>query len=97
MKNYQGKIPSTDNGWEFDKTFEAYGIEWLMYIKPQPHSDDWVTCKIVANGKATGKANYWFVFNMSENRVGFSRDLMVMQNTRPVLFSMIIERLHGKL
>ena len=82
MKMQKGRIPSKDDGWEFDKTFESDDSLWSLYIKPQQDDSHWLTCKLVANGKAETKANYWFFYNMTENIIAPHRDLSLLQKQR---------------
>lgn len=93
MKNYQGKIPEEIQGWNLHSVFDDDGLSWGFYIKPQDHSDEWITCKLVAHGKATKKANYWFTMHMSEMRLGFSRDVFLLQKHRPNLYQKLFDEL----
>lgn len=42
------------------------------------HTPDWCTYKIVANGRAANKANYWLARNKLTGQIGFARDYVCM-------------------
>lgn len=86
-KLYQGKKPDKSKGWKQIGTFvDLSDIEWFVYEQKQNHSDEWLTYKIVANGKAINKANYWLARNSKTKAVGFARDMATMKEHRPELF-----------
>jgi len=85
-RRYVGNMPSPNEGWEHVGTCrDADGMEWLVFSKAQKHTPDWLTYKIVANGRARDKANYWLVRNVRTGRIGFSRDYVCMRDSRPEL------------
>jgi hypothetical protein len=59
-KRYLGHKPKTDD-WDFLGPIEADG-KWLVYIRPDQESE-WSSVKVVADGRAVGKANYWLGWN----------------------------------
>lgn len=81
-KTYAGKIPDSNEGWEMVGRIEQDG-EWLVFKKRQAHSSDWATYKVVANGKAINKANYWLARNDSTGQIGFARDFVLLREHRP--------------
>lgn len=81
-KSYKGRIPDASEGWEMVGKVEHEG-EWLVFKKRQEHSPDWVTYKIVANGKSINKANYWLARNDSTGQIGFARDFVLLREHRP--------------
>lgn len=64
--------------------------EWFVFLKDQQHGNDWVTLKVVANGRVQRKANYWFTRNNQNGKIGFSRDLAIMADHRPQLYSNVM-------
>ncbi len=60
MKRYLGHKPKTDD-WNFLGSVEADG-NWFVYVRPDP-SNGWSSVKVVADGRALGKANYWLGWN----------------------------------
>ena len=86
-KFYQGKKPDESKCWELINSFiDSFNIEWLIYEQKQKHSDEWLTYKVVANGKAINKANYWFARNIKTKQIGFARDMATMKEYKPDLF-----------
>lgn len=86
-KQYAGNHPDLESGWI--RWFEIQsndGVSWSVYFKNQEHSDEWVTYKVCANGKASGKANFWFTKNTQTGQVGFGRDRELLKEHRPEIF-----------
>ena len=90
-KMYAGKVPSEGEAWSRVKTVVDPSDEskWMVFSRAQPHTPDWVTYKIVADGRAQGKANYWLVRNISTGQLGFVRDFAIMRETRPALHAQV--------
>ena len=89
-KMYAGKIPEDDEVWSQVGTCrDSDGVEWLVFSKPQEHTKDWVTFKIVAKGRARNKANYWMVRNIDTGQIGFARDYVAMRDYRPELHAQV--------
>ena len=89
MKSYQGKMPEAEDGWLVASSVKHDGVEWIVCYKRQPHSDDWINIKVCANGRASGKANYWFTRNQMTGQIGFSRDLSIMREHKPDLHARV--------
>lgn len=87
MKMYKGQIPPSP--WAQVHRATVDGVEWLVFEKSQAHSDEWVTYKVVANGRASSKANYWMARNKTTGKIAFARDYAIMKTTRPELFSIV--------
>jgi hypothetical protein len=77
---YQGNDPGLD--WECMEILEEGGTEWYLYRR-EGASDDWQSMKLVAQGKALRKANYWFGWN--GKRTNNSRDWMTLGGHRAEL------------
>lgn len=89
-KMYAGKMPAMDEGWDRIGTCKDLdGVEWFVFSKPQEHTPDWYTHKIVANGRAENKANYWLVRNAETGQIGFARDYVYMRENRPALHAQV--------
>ena len=87
---YAGNPPKDGEGWEqIWKCIDSDDVEWLVFSKPQDHTPDWMTFKIVANGRARHKANYWLVKNIETGQIGFARDYVHMRDSRPELHAQI--------
>jgi hypothetical protein len=85
MAQYAGRHPSASDGWEQIGAFNG----WKVYTQAQAHSDAWVNCKVVADGKVQNKANYWFTKNTKTGQCGFARDLAIMKTNRPELHQFV--------
>lgn len=89
-KMYAGKIPDQDQGWQqVGVCKDSDEVEWLVFRKGQDHTPDWSTYKVVANGRALAKANYWLVRNDTTGQIGFARDYVFMRDNRPELHAQI--------
>ena len=90
-KMYAGKVPSTEENWSHIETVvdPSDKTKWMVFSKAQEHTPDWVTYKIVANGRAENKANYWLVRNLTTGQLGFARDFAIMREKRPALHAQV--------
>lgn len=95
MKTYAGKpeLLFEADDWKncgclVDK--ENGDTEWFVFFKHQKHNHDWITYKVVANGRVPRKANYWFARNKKTGQLGFAKDLASMSEHRPNLHSNIM-------
>ena len=95
QKKYAGNPPGVDEGWSQVGQCAADGVEWCVYAKPQDHSDEWITYKIVANGRAVTKANYWMAKNSKTGQIGFARDYYLLRTNRPKLFEQVDGMING--
>lgn len=87
---FRGNLPQPDEGWEqIGRCMDADRVEWLVFSRPQDHTPDWMTYKIVANGRARNKANYWMVKNIETGQIGFARDYVHMRDNRPELHAQV--------
>lgn len=60
-KRYLGHKPRSSD-WKHLGPVEEGGTRWLVYVRPDP-SSPWCSVKVVADGRVTGKANYWLGWN----------------------------------
>lgn len=85
-KMYGGRKPFEDDGWRLEKKIADENEQsWLVFSKPQEHSNEWVTFKIVADGRVPKKANYWVVKNLKTRQIAFPADMAMMREHRKVL------------
>jgi hypothetical protein len=90
-KMYRGNVPDCGEGWAQVAQCMDSDAEWLVYSKPQDHSPDWMTFKIVAKGRVPNKANYWLAKNITTGQIGFCRDYVYMRDNRPELHAQVEE------
>lgn len=86
---YKGKRPRTD-GWEQLAEIED-DVRWLVFVKDDPDSE-WLTVKVVADGRVPHKANYWLGWN--GKRFAQQQDAFAIIQRRPELLR-AVERLIG--
>lgn len=79
VKNIKGKRPRT-GGWSEVGTVEDSGQCWIVFIRPD---EEWSTVKVVADGYAPTKANYWLGWNGS--RFSRATDLVALAQQRPAV------------
>jgi hypothetical protein len=87
-----GKMFESDE-WEHQATWvddDEGGIKWFVFSKRQPHSESWRTYKVVANGRVTKKANYWFAYDHDSGWLAFANDVMAMQKYRPKMYAFLM-------
>jgi hypothetical protein len=97
LKGYLGNVPSEADGWQqIGSCQDGDGADWLVFAKSQGHDPEWQTLKIVANGRAQGKANYWFGLHAKTGRVAFSRDAALLAAHRPKLHAAVTALLEGQ-
>ena len=89
-KMYAGKVPELSEGWIKIKTIKDTDLlEWFVFSKAQDHTPDWATYKIIANGRAKNKANYWLARNNKTGQIGFARDYVFLREHRPMIHAKI--------
>lgn len=89
-KMYKGKKPRTD-GWEHIGDIEQ-DVRWRMFVKENADSG-WASVKVVAAGRAQGKANYWLGWD--GKRFANFKDTLVMMQGRPELLHKVEQMLEG--
>ena len=89
-KMYKGKKPRTD-GWEQLAVIEG-DVRWLAFVKDTPDSE-WITVKLVADGRAPRKANYWLGWD--GKRFANFKDTLALMEHRPELLKAVERMLDG--
>ena len=93
---YRGNKPETNDGWVLMESYiDIEDVEWLIYQQPQNTNNVWLNYKIVANGFAEYKANYWFAYNQNEEKFAFKRDLVSMKSKRLELYNFVSDFVIG--
>ena len=89
-KTYSGNIPHGSQ-WSIVGTCKDSDMtKWLIFRATQEHSQEWVTVKVVAHGRAQNKANYWFGENLKTGSISSTRDMQNMQKNRPHLYAQVV-------
>jgi len=89
-KMYKGKKPRTD-GWEQIGEIEQ-DVRWRLFVR-QKADTEWLTVKVAAVGRASGKANYWLGWN--GKRFSQQTDTFAMMQGRPELLHKVEQMLEG--
>lgn len=91
----KGNPPECGGDWFWlEPVVDDAGTRWLIDHRPDPSEDRWHTIKVYADGRAQRKANFWFGWN--GERTNRSRDLGVMEQQRPDLYRLVMDRLREK-
>lgn len=86
MRQWEGNRPPAAEGWGFDgKVAVVEDVPWLLYVRAVPTRPEATGCKLVADGYARNKANYWFMVN-DEAKVLVGRDAKLLKAKRPDLY-----------
>jgi hypothetical protein len=67
-----------------DTIRDAQGVDWVVWFHVLAMDRGYVNFKVVANGEAKRKANYWIARNKAGGSL--SRDLTIMKENNPDLF-----------
>ena len=78
-KFYKGNAPVGEEWVKVLSHIDKDKVEWFVFRKRQSHTNDWATYKVMANGNAEYKANYWFAKNEKTGQLGFARDMALMK------------------
>ena len=89
-KMYKGKKPRTA-GWEQIGEVENE-CRWLVFVKDGAKSE-WMTVKVVADGRAPSKANYWLGWN--GKRFAQQQDAFAIMQRRPELLRAVERLIEG--
>lgn len=87
-RNYKGKVPRTE-GWDYIAAIEEESVRWFVFMKDNP-DNEWLTVKVVADGRVPFKANYWLGWN--GKRFAQVQDTFAIMQRRPELLK-AVERL----
>ncbi len=55
VRTYSGRIPPAEDGWQLIESVKDNGQEWMVFQKPQTHSQEWKNYKVVVKGRAKKK------------------------------------------
>lgn len=67
-------------------------LGWHLYLLSAPHSGSaqWYNLKLVAATKAPRKANWWFGYNVTEDRFGPQRDATRLKKLAPGIHAWVV-------
>jgi hypothetical protein len=93
MKTYAGSVPRSEDGWRL--LASLYVISdggWAVYVKHQPEGK-WANYRVVAQGRAYRKANYWLAQELTTGRMAEVRDFGLLRQGRPGLYKAVMQLL----
>ena len=89
QKLYSGNHGEDGDGWiKIGQIGKFDGVKWSIYRKPQPNGSEWDYVKVVADGKAPRKANYWLSWN--GDRFAIGGDFLKMLEHRKDMYDEVI-------
>lgn len=84
-KTFNGNVPPEDYAFE-KRLCKERGVWWNLYVKKGP---DWINLKVVADGSAGQKANYWIAWN--GERFNQHKDVLILKENMPSVFNEVEE------
>ena len=94
-QTFRGNIPRAED-WMHLHTLRDEETDWLLFFRGARGPDDkgWVNGKLLADGRAPRKANYWLSWR--DGRLARHRDAGTLSVGRPALYSLLEEFLNPK-
>lgn len=87
MRSYIGNIPEGDGWDELVEFREFYGSKWKVYVCDNDPAGKFLSIKLISNDYVDNKANYWFSWNVKENKIcGRNKDHLLLKANRPELY-----------
>lgn len=87
VRSFRGNIPKEDHWQMADSITDAQGVDWMIWFHLKAMDQGYINFKIVADGEAKRKANYWIAKNRGGGSI--SRDLTIMKENNPDLFKAV--------
>jgi len=84
-QNFRGNAPATDE-WMHLHSFHHEDLDWRLFFRVRDPSG-WISGKLVVDGKAPRKANYWLGWR--DGRLARTRDAGSLYIGRPELYEQI--------
>ena len=84
-QKFRGNAPATDE-WMHLHSFHHEDLDWRLFFRVRDQSG-WISGKLVVDGKAPRKANYWLGWR--HGRLARTRDAGTLYTGRPELYEQI--------
>ena len=84
-QKFKGNAPVTDE-WMHLHSFHHEDLDWRLFFRVRDQSG-WISGKLVVNGKAPRKANYWIGWR--DGRLARTRDAGTLYAGRPELYEQV--------
>ena len=84
-QKFKGNAPTTDD-WMHLHSFQHEDLDWRLFFRVRDQSG-WISGKLVVEGKAPRKANYWIGWR--DGRLARTRDAGTLCTGRPELYEQV--------
>jgi hypothetical protein len=84
-QKFKGNAPVTDE-WMHLHSFQHEDLDWHLFFRVRDQSG-WISGKLVVNGKAPRKANYWIGWR--DGRLARTRDAGTLYTGRQELYEQV--------
>ncbi len=84
-QKFRGNAPVTDE-WMHLHSFHHEDLDWSLFFRVRDQSG-WISGKLVVDGKAPRKANYWIGWR--DGRLARTRDAGTLYTGRPELYEQV--------
>ena len=85
-QKFKGNAPVTDE-WMHLHSFHHEDLDWRLFFRVKDQSGGWISGKLVVEGKAPRKANYWLGWR--DGRFARTRDAGTLYTGRQVLYEQV--------
>lgn len=85
-QKFRGNAPATDE-WMHLHSFHHEDLDWFLFFRVKENSAGWISGKLVVDGKAPRKANYWLGWR--DGRFARTRDAGSLYIGRPELYEQV--------
>ena len=85
-QKFRGNAPTTDE-WMHLHSFRHEDLDWRLFFRVKDQSGGWISGKLVVDGKAPRKANYWLGWR--DGRFARTRDAGTLYTGRQELYEQV--------
>ena len=83
-RKFEGNPVYAEEGWKrIGALGECDGVDWLVFLRSASEGNRWSQVKVVADGMAANKANYWLGWDGS--RIAKGKDFILLNSNRSEL------------
>jgi hypothetical protein len=94
VKKYSGNEPDLSE-WELLFIVEKlYNTDWIVFVRDKDDENRYLGLKVIADGFAENKANYWLSWDKNKNRItSKGLDAKLLKDNRPFLYDAVKQKL----
>jgi hypothetical protein len=85
-QKFRGNAPVTDE-WMHLHSFHHEDLDWRLFFRVKDQSGGWISGKLVVDGRAPRKANYWLGWR--DGRFARTRDAGTLYTGRQELYEQV--------